>query len=226
MIEIIKEENLYQQRYCGCVYSLRDTKPVGGCKMSVCELELMWSFTEKIRFQMIITLVAAMDGSRLIGRNNALPWHLPADLAHFKVVTLGKPIVMGRRTFESLGRPLLYRRNVVITQQDNLVLEGCDVFRSLDDALGALAQEREIMIIGGARIFGEALSKANKMILTIIDHTFKGDAYFPEWNAGEWRIVSEEIHPSDGENLYAFRFLELERLDNRLFLEVGASHSQ
>ena len=161
---------------------------------------------------MIITLVAAMDKNRLIGRNNTLPWNLPVDLAHFTAVTLRKPIIMGRRTFESLGRPLPYRRNIVITQQDNLILEGCDVFHSLDSALNALIQEREIMIIGGARIFGEALSKANKMILTIIDYTFKGDTYFPEWNTEEWKIVFEEVHPLDKKNLYTFRFLELERL--------------
>lgn len=176
---------------------------------------------------MIITLVAAMDKNRLIGRNNALPWYLPADLAHFRAVTLGKPVVMGRRTFESLERPLPYRRNIVMTQQGNLMPEGCDVFHSLDDALDALAQEREIMIIGGARIFGEALSKANKMILTIIDYTFKGDTYFPEWNAAEWKTVSEAIHPSDEKNLYTFRFLELERLGIAYSLKlVGASHSQ
>lgn len=161
---------------------------------------------------MIITLVAAMDRNRLIGQNNDLPWHLPVDLAHFTEVTLRKPIIMGRRTFDSLGRPLPYRHNVVITQQKNLVLEGCNIFHSLDNALDALVQEREIMIIGGARIFREALSKANKMILTIIDYTFKGDAYFPEWNTEEWKIVFEEIHPLNEKNLYSFRFLELERL--------------
>lgn len=164
------------------------------------------------KIKLIITLVAAMDKHRLIGRNNALPWHLPADLAHFTAVTLSKPIIMGRRTFESLGRPLPYRHNIVITQQDNLIIEGCDIFHSLDDALDALGQEHEIMIVGGACIFGEALSKANKMILTIIDGTFMGDTYFPEWNAEEWKIVFEEIHPSDEKNLYTFRFLELERL--------------
>lgn len=161
---------------------------------------------------MIITLVAAMDRNRLIGRDNTLPWHLPVDLAHFTEVTLRKPVIMGRRTFDSLGRPLPYRHNVVITQQDNLVLEGCDIFHSLDNALDALVQEREIMIIGGAHIFREALSKANKMILTIIDYTFKGDTYFPEWNAAEWKIVFEEMHPLNEKNFYAFRFLELERL--------------
>ena len=161
---------------------------------------------------MTITIVAAMDRSRLIGRNNALPWHLPVDLAHFTEVTLRKPIVMGRRTFDSLGRPLSRRHNVVITQQDGLVIKGCDVFHSLDNALEALVQEREIMIIGGARIFREALSKANKMILTIIDYTFKGDTYFPEWKAGEWKIVFEEIHPLNKKNPYSFRFIELERI--------------
>ncbi|QTS83587.1 dihydrofolate reductase [Coxiella endosymbiont of Amblyomma nuttalli] len=162
---------------------------------------------------MIITLIAAMDKNYLIGRNNALPWYLPADLAHFKAVTLGKPIIMGRRTFESLGKPLPYRRNIVITQQDNSTFEGCDIFHSLGDALDVLAQEREIMIIGGACIFREALSKATKMILTIIDYTFNGDTYFPKWNAEEWKIISKKINPSDEKNLYAFWFLKLERLN-------------
>lgn len=111
---------------------------------------------------MIITLIAAMDKNRLIGRNNELPWHLPADLAHFKSITLGKPIVMGRRTFDSIGKPLPHRRNIVITQQKNLIIEGCDIFYSLDDALSALTKEPEVIIIGGARIFKEALPKADK----------------------------------------------------------------
>ncbi|MBW5802638.1 dihydrofolate reductase [Coxiella endosymbiont of Ornithodoros amblus] len=166
---------------------------------------------------MIITLIAAMDKNRLIGRNNELPWHLPPDLAHFKSITLGKSIVMGRRTFDSIGKPLPHRRNIVITQQKNLIIRGCDIFYSLDDALSALTNELEVIIIGGARIFKEALPKADKMILTIIDHSFEGDVYFPKWNDKEWKITSKIKHEREEKNPYPFQFLELKRLYGRNF---------
>ena len=160
---------------------------------------------------MIITLVAAMDKNQLIGQKNKLPWHLPADLAHFKTITIEKPIVMGRKTFESIGRPLPHRWNIVITERKNLVIDGCDVFYSLDQMLVTLASEFEVMIIGGTRLFKEALPKANKMILTIINHAFEGDVYFPKWKNEEWEIVSKIKHQPDEKNLYPFQFLELRR---------------
>ena len=161
---------------------------------------------------MIVTLIAAIDKNQLIGRNNELPWHLPADLAHFKTVTIGKLIVMGRRTFNSIGKPLPRRRNVVITQKKDLLTAGCDVFSSLDDALSALKNESEVMIVGGACLFKEALSKADKMILTIIDYAFKGNVYFPKWDHKEWKIISQTKHAPNEKNPYPFQFLKLSRL--------------
>ncbi|WP_304985855.1 dihydrofolate reductase [Coxiella-like endosymbiont] len=160
---------------------------------------------------MLITLVAAMDKNRLIGQRNQLPWHLPADLAHFKSVTLGKPIIMGRKTFESIEKPLPLRHNIVISRQPSLRIEGCKIFSSVDEALNALADESEVMIIGGGRLFKETLPKAHKMILTIIEHSFEGDIYFPLWNADKWIVVSKIKHGPNENNLYAFSFLELRR---------------
>lgn len=161
---------------------------------------------------MVITLVAAFDKNQLIGQKNKLPWHLPADLAHFKAVTINKLIVMGRQTFNSIGKPLPYRRNIVITQKKSVLIRGCDVFISLKHALSVLKNEPEVMIIGGGRLFKEALSKAEKMILTIIDHSFEGDIYFPKWNHKEWSIVSQKKYKPDEKNPYSFQFLELRRL--------------
>ena len=162
---------------------------------------------------MIITLIAAVDKNQLIGRSNGLPWHLPADLAYFKTATVGKSIVMGRRTFNSIGKPLLNRRNVVISKKKSLLIEGCDVFSSLDYALNTLKlkNEPEVMIIGGGCLFKEALSKARKMILTVIDHSFEGDVYFPKWNHKEWNITAQKKHEPDKKNPYPFQFLELKR---------------
>lgn len=160
---------------------------------------------------MFITLVAAMDKNRLIGQLNQLPWHLPADLAHFKSVTFGKPIIMGRKTFESIGKPLPRRRNIVISRQPGLRIEGCEIFSSVDEALNALVDESEVMIIGGGCLFKETLPKAHKMILTIIEYSFEGDTYFPLWNADEWIVVSKIKHGPNENNLYTFSFLELKR---------------
>lgn len=162
---------------------------------------------------MIITLVAAMNkNNHVIGQNNRLPWHLPADLIHFKSITLGKSIVMGRKTFESIGKLLPHRRNIMITQQKNLIIEGCEIFHSLDEALNSLTDESEIMIIGGGRLFKEALPQAGKMILTIIEHSFDGDVYFPFWNDKEWRVISKVDYEPDENNPYRFSFLELRRI--------------
>ena len=160
---------------------------------------------------MLVTLIAAMDKNRLIGQQNQLPWHLPTDLAHFKSVTLGKPIIMGRKTFESIGKLLPYRRNIMISRQQDLRIKRCEVFSSLDEALNVLSDQFEVMIIGGGILFKEALPKAHKMILTIIKHSFDGDTYFPLWNVDEWNLVSKINHEPDKNNLYSFEFIELRR---------------
>lgn len=149
-----------------------------------------------------------MDKNRLIGNHNQLPWHLPADLAHFKSITLGKPVIMGRKTYDSIGKPLPGRRNIVISKQ-SLTIAGVEVVHSLEMAIQIAQHEKEIMIIGGATIFEQALPLVNKMYLTIIDHQFSGDAFFPIWRATAWREVAREHHAPDDKNKYPFDFVVL-----------------
>ncbi len=145
----------------------------------------------------------------MIGKDNKMPWHLPADLKHFKSVTIGKPIIMGRKTFEAIGKPLPGRRNIVITRQE-LTLPGCDVFHSLQEALAAVVLEPEAMIIGGANVYAQALPLAGRMYLTFIDVDVDGDAFFPVWDENAWREISNEAHAPDGKNPLAYRFAVLE----------------
>ncbi|WP_423063146.1 type 3 dihydrofolate reductase [Candidiatus Paracoxiella cheracis] len=160
---------------------------------------------------MIISLIAAMDKNRIIGNDNRLPWHLPADLKHFKAITLNKPIIMGRKTFDSIGKPLPQRRNMVISRQKKLNLPGCEVFSSLSDAIKAVDTNEEVMMIGGESIFRESLSLADRLYLTIIDHEFEGDTVFPQWDKKAWKIISSETHQSDERNRYGYTFIQLEK---------------
>lgn len=157
----------------------------------------------------MISLVAAMSKNRVIGKNNTMPWHLPADLKHFKSVTMGKPIIMGRKTFESIGKPLPGRRNIVVTHQEK-EFPGCDVFHSLEEALKSVASEPEVMIIGGANVYAQVLPKVQRMYLTFIDLDVDGDAFFPAWDESQWREVSSEQHAPDDKNPYPYRFVVLE----------------
>ena len=159
----------------------------------------------------MISIIVAMDKNRVIGKNNQLPWHLPADLAHFKQVTMGKPIVMGRKTYHSIGKPLPGRRNIVISHQD-LNIVGVEIFNSLENAIQNLLYEKEIMIIGGAMIFQQALAWADKIYLTVIEHDFVGDAFFPTWPKNEWQEISREQHRVDEKNRYDYSFIELVRI--------------
>ena len=129
---------------------------------------------------MIISLIAAIGKNRVIGKSNALPWKLPADMKHFQAMTKGKPVIMGRKTFESIGRPLPDRINIIITRDENYKAEGCIVAHSMEEALKAAENHKEAMIIGGSQIYKEFLPKANKMYLTSIDADFEGDAYFQD----------------------------------------------
>lgn len=163
---------------------------------------------------MILSIIVAMDKNHLIGKGNQLPWHLSADLKHFKTITLGKPIIMGRKTFDSIGKPLIGRRNIVISQQKNLELVGCEVFNSLSAALHAVSDVEEVMIVGGAKIFKLVLPIAHRMYVTFIDHEFEGDTYFPRWNESDWQVVSEEKHDSDEKKRFSFRFVQFERFQD------------
>lgn len=155
---------------------------------------------------MTFSLIVAMANDRAIGRGNDLPWHLPADLKYFKAVTMGKPIVMGRKTFESIGRPLPGRRNVVITRNQDWNAKGVDVVSSLTEAKDILAGEAEAMIIGGAQIYGQALGYVDKLYVTEVDTMVPdADAHFPEINLGQWSEVSRENHAPEGDKPgYAF----------------------
>jgi dihydrofolate reductase len=151
-----------------------------------------------------LTIVVAIDTQRGIGLNNALPWHLPEDLAHFKRTTSGHPIIMGRKTFDSIGRPLPNRRNIVITRNPDWKHEGVDTATSLDAAI-ALVDGAEAFIIGGAQIFVDALPRVDRIIVTEIDKKFDCDTFFPPIDPEQWQEASREQHQSDKTGLpYAF----------------------
>ena len=159
-----------------------------------------------------VTLVAAMAGNRVIGRGNALPWHLPADLAHFKRLTLDKPIVMGRRTWESLPGLLPRRRHIVISSDPNYRAEGCELVDSPAAALRAAGAAPEVMVVGGATVYTALMPAATHMALTLVDAQVSGDVYFPAWAAADWREVGRRHRPADAHNAYALDFVLLERL--------------
>jgi dihydrofolate reductase len=154
-----------------------------------------------------------MDRNRLIGRDNALPWHLPPDLKRFKALTLGKPVIMGRKTHESIGRPLPGRRNIVISRNPSYKAAGCETAGSLEQAIALTADAPEAVIIGGTALFASALPLARRMHLTLIDAEFAGDAWFPEYDAAQWRVSAEEKHHySEGGVDFDYRFLQLDRI--------------
>lgn len=160
---------------------------------------------------MIKSIVAAMDANQLIGHNNQLPWHLPADLKHFKQVTMGKPILMGRNTYESIGRPLPGRHNVVISRNPALKIEGCSVCASIDAAFELCADDAEVCLIGGASLYQQVLGLADRLYLTRIDAEFEGDAWFPEIDLSQWRKTEERLMPVDDKNAWPYRFCTFER---------------
>lgn len=139
----------------------------------------------------MISLMVAHDPDYVIGKDNQLPWHIPEDLAYFKKHTVGKGMVMGRNTFESIGRPLPKRRNIVVTRNTEYTVQGADITHNLEDAI-ALAREQheEVMIIGGEQIFREALPIADRLYITLVHQSFEGDTFFPEYGR-EWKLVSE-----------------------------------
>ena len=161
---------------------------------------------------MIISLIAAMDRNRLIGCDNELPWKLPADLAHFKRVTMGKPVVMGRRTFESIGRPLPGRTNIVLTRMAGFNADGVLKADSLETAFALAGDVDEVMVIGGGAVYEQALPLARRLYLTLVDGEFDGDAWFPEIDASRWREIETSQHRADERNPYDYRFVVLEKI--------------
>jgi len=157
------------------------------------------------------SLVVAMSRNRVIGRDNQLPWHLPADLAFFKRVTLGHPMIMGRRTYESIGRPLPGRLSIVVTTDPGFRAPGCTVVNSMEAAYRAAADAEEVSIIGGSSIFAAALPAADVIYLTEVDADVEGDVHFPDFDRSLWRETELERHAKDARHAYPFRILKLER---------------
>lgn len=157
---------------------------------------------------MKISMIAAMAHDRVIGKDNQMPWHLPADLAHFKRVTLGKPVLMGRKTFESIGRPLPGRRNLVISRNPGYQAEGIEVVGSVEAALALLAGSsvEELMVIGGGHLYAEMLPSADCLYLTQIDLAVEGDTRFPAFDDGQWQRIECESHPADEKNPHPYSF--------------------
>ena len=160
----------------------------------------------------MISIIVAMGRNRVIGKDNDLIWHLPADLKHFKETTMGKPVIMGRKTFESMGKPLPGRTNIVVTRNSQYKAKGCLVAHSLEKALERVSGEAEVFIAGGGEIYREAMPLADRMYITIIDHSFEGDTYFPEFSKKEWKIIEERYHPSNMENKYSMVMRTYERI--------------
>lgn len=161
--------------------------------------------------QPLLTAIVALDEHMLIGRDGDLPWRLPADLKRFKARTMGKPILMGRTTYESIGRPLPGRQNIVLTRQPDLVIEGCDVVKSLDQALDAAGSAEEIMVIGGEQIYALCMPRLDRLAVTLVHGVFDGDTWFPALELGEWEIIDRNRFEADERNPHAQTDLLLSR---------------
>jgi dihydrofolate reductase len=159
----------------------------------------------------MISFIVAMDQNRVIGKDNQLPWHLPEDLKYFKKVTIGHPIVMGRKTFESIGRPLPGRENIILTRNETYRPEGCKIINSIDD-LKQISNDydEEVFVIGGAEIFKQTFHLADKLYITVIDEQFEGDTFFPNFD-NEWKLISKMKGIKNDKNRYDYYFCEYER---------------
>ncbi|MGB2742618.1 MAG: type 3 dihydrofolate reductase [Cognaticolwellia sp.] len=160
----------------------------------------------------ILSMIVAHANNRVIGKNNDMPWHLPADLAYFKKTTLGKPIIMGRKTYESIGRPLPGRKNIVISRDSDYQAAGVEVANSVDAALALVSDVEEVMVIGGGAIYQHCLAAAQRLYITHIDADIEGDTYFPEYNLDVWHKVASNIRPADEKNLYQLDFTVYEKV--------------
>jgi dihydrofolate reductase len=161
-----------------------------------------------------ISAIVAMSENRVIGDDIHLPWHLPADLKHFKTITSGHPILMGRKTYESIGRPLPNRTNIIITRNHAFKAEGCTVIQSIDQAIENAAATNcdEMFIIGGAEVYKQLMPHIQRIYLTIVHEIFEGDVFFPELNLAEWKETSRVKHDADDDNDYEYSFITLERV--------------
>lgn len=165
-----------------------------------------------------------MGLNRVIGRDNDLPWRLPEDLKRFKQVTMGKPVVMGRKTYESIGQPLAGRHNIVVTGNRHFRASGCTVVHSIKEALDAAGDAEEVMIIGGARLYEQFLPLAERLYLTLIKESFDGDVYFPEISEEEWEPVSWQEYAAGAERPFAYAVVVMERRRPRNASTKGDNH--
>jgi dihydrofolate reductase len=159
----------------------------------------------------MISIIAAMSENHVIGRDGDLPWHLPADLAHFKRLTSGHHVIMGRRTFDSVGKPLPNRTCIIVTRKTDLKIDGAIVTNSLNNALAHTPNDEDVFILGGGEIYRLALSLADRMYLTIVHATLDGDTFFPEFDESNWSLVEDERHDADERHAYAFSFRRYDR---------------
>ncbi len=161
-----------------------------------------------------ISMIAAMANNRIIGNDNKMPWHLPADLQHFKRVTMSKPVIMGRKTFESIGRPLPGRQNIIISRNEAYRAPGIEVVKSPDEALALVNNTDEVMIIGGGNIYQQFLQKATTLYLTFIELDVAGDTQFPDYEkVANWQIVEEQVNTPDDKNLHQYKFVTLDKVE-------------
>ncbi len=159
---------------------------------------------------MRLSAIVAMSENRVIGKDNQLLWRLPVDLKNFKQITMGKPILMGRKTYQSIGRALPGRLNVIITRDKKFTAQDCMVVHSIEEALAVAQNEEEVFVIGGAELYQQMLPLLDRIYMTIVHHTFSGDAFFPELNPAEWQEVERVECASDEKNQYSCSFLVLE----------------
>ena len=162
--------------------------------------------------KMKVAIIVAMDKQGLIGRDNDLPWKLSADLKYFRRVTMGKPLVMGRNTHESIGRPLPGRKNIIVTSNTDYHVEGCTVVQSLEQALLACDDAEEVMVMGGASLYEQLLPQADRGYLTHVNVELEGDTWFPQWNKDQWQEISREDHEADEKNQYPYSFVVYDRV--------------
>lgn len=160
---------------------------------------------------MKISIIVAAAANNVIGKDGGLPWHLPEDLKRFKSLTLGKPLLMGRKTFESIGRPLPERRNIILTRQLRYQAPGCTVVGTVESALEVAKGADELMVIGGTAIYEEMLPRCERIYLTRIHEIIEGDTWFPEIETGQWQLVSREDCPANDNRPHSFSYLVLDR---------------
>lgn len=163
---------------------------------------------------MIVSIIVAMDESRVIGKDNKLPWHLPRELQYVKRTTMGHPIILGRKNYESIGRPLPGRRNIIVTRNEHFQAEGCEIAHNIDEVFQMCKSEEEIFIFGGEEIYKLFLPYTNKLYITKIHHTFEGDTFFPEINEHEWIEQFAEEGITDDKNPYRYSYHIFEKMND------------